>query len=199
MSGNLRRRLGREAIELGGNAVIGFRQCFDLENKEYCITARAVGTCVQLVPVSMLQSQTSPMESDPMLAGEGALAGSYHSGSGGQSSPTGFRAMPLATGTSSMAMTMEDAEPHPASTEDGSSPMQPANVEPSAAVTERVPSSFIPLSLVRNNSTIGTTPSWRYMFMTHHTPTLPLFARLGPSAALSQSQRTAPDHTEKAT
>jgi hypothetical protein len=48
MSGQLKRLLGRQVLEMGGNAVVGFRQCFDME--ESIITARAIGTCVKLAP-----------------------------------------------------------------------------------------------------------------------------------------------------
>ncbi|KAF8930415.1 hypothetical protein EDD21DRAFT_400873 [Dissophora ornata] len=52
LSGQLRRLLGKETLEMGGNAVLGYQQCFDLENKEHAITARAVGTAVKIALVS---------------------------------------------------------------------------------------------------------------------------------------------------
>ncbi|KAI8824408.1 uncharacterized protein EV422DRAFT_519983 [Fimicolochytrium jonesii] len=49
LSGQLRRKIGKEALELNGNAVIGYKQYFDIENEERSITARAIGTAVRLV------------------------------------------------------------------------------------------------------------------------------------------------------
>ncbi|KAI3637241.1 hypothetical protein MIR68_004947 [Amoeboaphelidium protococcarum] len=50
MCGQLRRFIGREALELKGNAIIGYKQYFDFENEESVITGRVIGTCVTLVP-----------------------------------------------------------------------------------------------------------------------------------------------------
>ncbi|KAG0045955.1 hypothetical protein BGZ83_008829 [Gryganskiella cystojenkinii] len=52
LSGQLRRLLGKETLDLGGNAVLGYQQCFDLESEEHAITARAVGTAVKIAMVS---------------------------------------------------------------------------------------------------------------------------------------------------
>ncbi|KAL1492735.1 hypothetical protein ABEB36_010944 [Hypothenemus hampei] len=48
LSGKLQRKIGVKALGLGGNAVIGYRQCFDLEG-ESGIVARGIGTAVTLV------------------------------------------------------------------------------------------------------------------------------------------------------
>ncbi|GJJ78451.1 hypothetical protein EMPS_10810 [Entomortierella parvispora] len=56
LSGQLRRLLGKETLDMGGNAVLGYQQCFDLESEEHAITARAVGTAVKIAMVS----NTSP-------------------------------------------------------------------------------------------------------------------------------------------
>ncbi|KND04384.1 uncharacterized protein SPPG_00115 [Spizellomyces punctatus DAOM BR117] len=48
LSGQLRRQLGKKVLELNGNAVVGFKQCFDIESEERAITARAIGTAVRL-------------------------------------------------------------------------------------------------------------------------------------------------------
>ncbi|KAJ3037922.1 hypothetical protein HDV00_001200 [Rhizophlyctis rosea] len=48
LAGQLRRQLGKKALELGGNAVIGFKQYFDMESEQRAITARAIGTAVRL-------------------------------------------------------------------------------------------------------------------------------------------------------
>ncbi|KAF9413900.1 hypothetical protein BGZ94_000579 [Podila epigama] len=52
LSGQLRRLLGKETLDMGGNAVMGYQQCFDLESEEHAITARAVGTAVKIAVVS---------------------------------------------------------------------------------------------------------------------------------------------------
>lgn len=48
LSGELQRKIGVKALNIGGNAVIGYRQCFDLEG-ESGIVARGIGTAVTLV------------------------------------------------------------------------------------------------------------------------------------------------------
>ncbi|KAG0357353.1 hypothetical protein BG005_003630 [Podila minutissima] len=52
LSGQLRRLLGKETLDMGGNAVLGYQQCFDLESEEHAITARAVGTAVKIAMVA---------------------------------------------------------------------------------------------------------------------------------------------------
>ncbi|KAF9436765.1 hypothetical protein BGZ76_003038 [Entomortierella beljakovae] len=59
LSGQLRRLLGKETLDMGGNAVLGYQQCFDLESEEHAITARAVGTAVKIAVVSNSTSQTN--------------------------------------------------------------------------------------------------------------------------------------------
>ncbi|KAJ8934881.1 hypothetical protein NQ314_013160 [Rhamnusium bicolor] len=48
LSGELQRKIGVKALNLGGNAVIGYRQSYDLEG-ESGIVARGIGTAVTLV------------------------------------------------------------------------------------------------------------------------------------------------------
>ncbi|KAI8930309.1 hypothetical protein BC831DRAFT_502422 [Entophlyctis helioformis] len=48
LSGHIRRQLGKKVLELGGNAVLGFTQYFDLESEKRAITARAIGTAVKI-------------------------------------------------------------------------------------------------------------------------------------------------------
>ncbi|CAL4084216.1 unnamed protein product, partial [Meganyctiphanes norvegica] len=48
LSGELQRRIGLKVLELGGNAVIGYRQCFDLEG-ESGIVVRGLGSAVTLI------------------------------------------------------------------------------------------------------------------------------------------------------
>lgn len=51
LSGQVQRRIGMSTIEAGGNAVIGYQQCFDLEG-ESGIVVRATGTAVSLCQIS---------------------------------------------------------------------------------------------------------------------------------------------------
>ncbi|GJQ66805.1 hypothetical protein Trydic_g18573 [Trypoxylus dichotomus] len=48
LSGELQRKIGVKALDLGGNAVIGYKQSFDLEG-DSGIVARGIGTAVTLV------------------------------------------------------------------------------------------------------------------------------------------------------
>lgn len=48
LSGELQRKIGVKTLDLGGNAVIGYNQCFDLEG-ESGIVARGIGTAVTLI------------------------------------------------------------------------------------------------------------------------------------------------------
>jgi hypothetical protein len=41
--------LGKKVLDLGGNAVLGFKQYFDLEEEKKAITVRSIGTAVKLV------------------------------------------------------------------------------------------------------------------------------------------------------
>ncbi|GAB1608607.1 domain-containing 5-like isoform X2 [Argonauta hians] len=62
LSGELQRKIGLKVLELGGNSIIGYRQCFDLEG-ESGIVVRAIGTAVTLSKSLVLS--TSPMGLSP--------------------------------------------------------------------------------------------------------------------------------------
>uniref|UniRef100_A0A3Q1F5Y8 C2 domain-containing protein 5 n=1 Tax=Acanthochromis polyacanthus TaxID=80966 RepID=A0A3Q1F5Y8_9TELE len=51
MSGELQRKIGLKVLEMGGNAVVGYLQCFDLEG-ESGLVVRAIGTACTLDKVS---------------------------------------------------------------------------------------------------------------------------------------------------
>uniref|UniRef100_A0A8C5FD18 C2 calcium dependent domain containing 5 n=1 Tax=Gadus morhua TaxID=8049 RepID=A0A8C5FD18_GADMO len=51
MSGELQRKIGLKVLEMGGNAVVGYLQCFDLEG-ESGIVVRAIGTACTLDKLS---------------------------------------------------------------------------------------------------------------------------------------------------
>ena len=79
LSGKLRRLMGRQVLELNGNAVIGFKQYFDFESEGGLITGRAIGTCVRLVssqsniPVQ-LAPIAGPIHDSISVLGEGPTA-----------------------------------------------------------------------------------------------------------------------------
>lgn len=56
LSGELQRKIGVKAIDLGGNAVIGYSQCFDLEG-ESGIVARGIGTAITLIKLLDISHQ----------------------------------------------------------------------------------------------------------------------------------------------
>nr|XP_022914796.1 C2 domain-containing protein 5 isoform X1 [Onthophagus taurus]XP_022914797.1 C2 domain-containing protein 5 isoform X1 [Onthophagus taurus] len=58
LSGELQRKIGLKALDLGGNAVIGYRQSFDLEG-DSGIVARGIGTAVTLIRIPDNQSVIS--------------------------------------------------------------------------------------------------------------------------------------------
>ncbi|XP_077049923.1 C2 domain-containing protein 5 isoform X16 [Siphateles boraxobius] len=51
MSGELQRKIGLKVLEMGGNAVVGYLQCFDLEG-ESGLVVRAIGTACTLEKIS---------------------------------------------------------------------------------------------------------------------------------------------------
>ncbi|XP_068070839.1 C2 domain-containing protein 5 isoform X11 [Danio rerio] len=76
MSGELQRKIGLKVLEMGGNAVVGYLQCFDLEG-ESGLVVRAIGTACTLEKISTLpstathQSNSSPskdMKDSPQAA-----------------------------------------------------------------------------------------------------------------------------------
>lgn len=79
LSGELQRKIGVKVSELGGNAVIGYCQCFDLEG-ESGIVARGIGTGVTLVRPSQMMPPSplgvSPQFKDSPLPEESATPSS---------------------------------------------------------------------------------------------------------------------------
>ncbi|XP_073706102.1 C2 domain-containing protein 5 isoform X11 [Garra rufa] len=65
MSGELQRKIGLKVLEMGGNAVVGYLQCFDLEG-ESGLVVRAIGTACTLEKISTLPAAgTHPSNSSP--------------------------------------------------------------------------------------------------------------------------------------
>ncbi|KAK3095112.1 hypothetical protein FSP39_010454 [Pinctada imbricata] len=65
LSGELQRKIGVKVSDLGGNSVIGYFQCFDLEG-ESGIVVRGIGTAVNLTRPT-LQLPPSPLGISPQL------------------------------------------------------------------------------------------------------------------------------------
>nr|XP_055029853.1 C2 domain-containing protein 5 isoform X8 [Misgurnus anguillicaudatus] len=65
MSGELQRKIGLKVLEMGGNTVVGYLQCFDLEG-ETGLVVRAIGTACTLEKISTLPTtNTNPSNSSP--------------------------------------------------------------------------------------------------------------------------------------
>lgn len=74
LTGELQRKIGLKVLELGGNSIIGYRQCFDLEG-ESGIVVRAIGTAITLSktsipstsPIGLSPFKDSPLPEDTMI------------------------------------------------------------------------------------------------------------------------------------
>ncbi|KAF5889337.1 C2 domain-containing protein 5 isoform X7, partial [Clarias magur] len=67
MSGELQRKIGLKVLEMGGNAVVGYLQCFDLEG-ESGLVVRAIGTACTLDKISSAHASAggaNPSNSSP--------------------------------------------------------------------------------------------------------------------------------------
>uniref|UniRef100_A0A8C8MDC0 C2 domain-containing protein 5 n=1 Tax=Oncorhynchus tshawytscha TaxID=74940 RepID=A0A8C8MDC0_ONCTS len=67
MSGELQRKIGLKVLEMGGNAVVGYLQCFDLEG-ESGLVVRAIGTACtldKLIPGTEIKEILPPSSSPP--------------------------------------------------------------------------------------------------------------------------------------
>uniref|UniRef100_A0A8C9S7L7 C2 domain-containing protein 5 n=1 Tax=Scleropages formosus TaxID=113540 RepID=A0A8C9S7L7_SCLFO len=86
MSGELQRKIGLKVLEMGGNAVVGYLQCFDLEG-ESGLVVRAIGTACTLdklssLPTAALPACNSPsrdMKESPLAQGPSHGCRSTHS------------------------------------------------------------------------------------------------------------------------
>uniref|UniRef100_A0A3Q4I5R8 C2 domain-containing protein 5 n=1 Tax=Neolamprologus brichardi TaxID=32507 RepID=A0A3Q4I5R8_NEOBR len=86
MSGELQRKIGLKVLEMGGNAVVGYLQCFDLEG-ESGLVVRAIGTACTL---DKLSSGSAPNTNTHMPV----FVEDLPSSSG---PPTPFRALPTSS------------------------------------------------------------------------------------------------------
>ncbi|XP_056271804.1 C2 domain-containing protein 5 isoform X16 [Pseudoliparis swirei] len=103
MSGELQRKIGLKVLEMGGNAVVGYLQCFDLEG-ESGLVVRAIGTACTLDKLSSgsapntnthMHSNTAPASNacnSPSKDGKEPVFSEDLTSSSGP--PTPFRALP---------------------------------------------------------------------------------------------------------
>ncbi|XP_068458265.1 C2 domain-containing protein 5 isoform X3 [Clinocottus analis] len=103
MSGELQRKIGLKVLEMGGNAVVGYLQCFDLEG-ESGLVVRAIGTACTLDKLSSgsapntnthMHPNTAPASNacnSPSKDGKDPVFGEDLTSSSGP--PTPFRALP---------------------------------------------------------------------------------------------------------
>ncbi|XP_041852788.1 C2 domain-containing protein 5 isoform X2 [Melanotaenia boesemani] len=104
MSGELQRKIGLKVLEMGGNAVVGYLQCFDLEG-ESGLVVRAIGTACTLEKLSSgsilnthIHPNTAPASNacnSPSKEGKEPVFGEDLPSSSGP--PTPFRALPTSS------------------------------------------------------------------------------------------------------
>ncbi|KAM6937708.1 C2 domain-containing protein 5 isoform 9-T9 [Xenentodon cancila] len=106
MSGELQRKIGLKVLEMGGNAVVGYLQCFDLEG-ESGLVVRAIGTACTLEKLSSgsvlntntyTHPNTAPASNacnSPSKDGKEPVFGEDLPSSSGP--PTPFRALPTSS------------------------------------------------------------------------------------------------------
>lgn len=94
LSGELQRKIGLKVLETGGNAVIGYRQCFDLEG-EYGIVVRGIGTAVTLTSDVLTGGTSRPSTPIHPLASSGELGPGSHVSESGFNFPESFQTLPV--------------------------------------------------------------------------------------------------------
>ncbi|XP_031716117.1 C2 domain-containing protein 5 isoform X5 [Anarrhichthys ocellatus] len=138
MSGELQRKIGLKVLEMGGNAVVGYLQCFDLEG-ESGLVVRAIGTACTLDKLSSgsapntnthMHPNTAPTSNacnSPSKDGKEPVFGEDLTSSSGP--PTPFRALPT---TSSSPPPFSPSKPcsRQSSSSDTDLSLTPKTVEP---------------------------------------------------------------------
>lgn len=81
-------------METGGNAVIGYRQCFDVEG-EYGIVVRGIGTAVTLTSGVLTGGTSRPSTPIHPLASSGELGPGSHVSESGFNFPESFQTLPV--------------------------------------------------------------------------------------------------------
>ncbi|KJE97542.1 hypothetical protein CAOG_07382 [Capsaspora owczarzaki ATCC 30864] len=87
LSGELRRKIGLKTLEMGGNAVTGYQQSFDIE-QEFGIVARAIGTACTVIKPSDADQHHSPLQS-PVDTPSTTTFGTHHDATGGSGAQAG--------------------------------------------------------------------------------------------------------------
>ncbi|XP_034089466.1 LOW QUALITY PROTEIN: C2 domain-containing protein 5 [Gymnodraco acuticeps] len=120
MSGELQRKIGLKVLEMGGNAVVGYLQCFDLEG-ESGLVVRAIGTACTLDKLSSgsapnsnthMHPNTAPPSNacnSPSKDGKEPVFAEDLTLSSGPSTP--FRALPTTTTSSSSPSPFSPSKP----------------------------------------------------------------------------------------
>ncbi|KAI9529893.1 C2 domain-containing protein 5 [Dissostichus eleginoides] len=120
MSGELQRKIGLKVLEMGGNAVVGYLQCFDLEG-ESGLVVRAIGTACTLDKLSSgsapnsnthMHPNTAPPSNacnSPSKDGKEPVFAEDLTLSSGPSTP--FRALPTTTTSSSSPPPFSPSKP----------------------------------------------------------------------------------------
>ncbi|XP_077938641.1 C2 domain-containing protein 5 isoform X29 [Gasterosteus aculeatus] len=138
MSGELQRKIGLKVLEMGGNAVVGYLQCFDLEG-ESGLVVRAIGTACTLDKLSSgsapntnthMHPSTAPASNacnSPSKDGKEPVFGEDMTSTSGP--PTPFRALPT---TSSSLPPFSPSKPcsRQSSSSDTDLSLTPKTVEP---------------------------------------------------------------------
>ncbi|XP_060570000.1 LOW QUALITY PROTEIN: C2 domain-containing protein 5-like [Ruditapes philippinarum] len=175
MSGQLARKIGLKVLEMGGSAVIGYKQCFDLEG-ESGIVIRGIGTAVTLA--KLRDPQVSPLGASPLKDYQRPIV------------PALYISMPLVitSNTQSHAHRRSLHLPH-------SHPLTPV---PSNTLTSNSHSTKMSTSVahtVENNST-PSSPRQRSLTISHtHPLTAPPMSKSSPSDHSSERSHFAFDFT----
>lgn len=77
ITGLLRRRMGRKALEYGANAIVGYLQWFDFEIEEKIITGRAVGTAIH-IGSTYEQQQIQKIDENALYEQPGLVVSTQH-------------------------------------------------------------------------------------------------------------------------
>ncbi|XP_022778318.1 C2 domain-containing protein 5-like [Stylophora pistillata] len=95
LSGELQRKIGLKVLEAGGNTVIGYRQCFDLEG-EYGIVVRGIGTAVTLANVlTTVGTNSHPSTPVHPLTSSGEVGPGSHVSDSGFIFPDTLQSLPV--------------------------------------------------------------------------------------------------------
>ncbi|KAL3966891.1 synaptotagmin-7 [Sarotherodon galilaeus] len=128
MSGELQRKIGLKVLEMGGNAVVGYLQCFDLEG-ESGLVVRAIGTACTL---DKLSSGSAPNTNTHMHPNTAPASNACNSPSKDGKEPVFVEDLPLSSGppTPFRALPTSSSSPPPFS------PSKPCSRQSSSSDTD---------------------------------------------------------------